>query len=144
WLTVWAGFKTSVLLNKNPQVADLQAIYGFLGGIGVDAVPNHLRLEVNGGYFDRGNNPNFYPTQFVGPGSCADTSSCKYPDFPVWTAGASFQISAWSGLPPSLSLDYLLYRNDPSSAARYFTRPVYKPGFNWLIQSEATYLATAV
>lgn len=138
-VTVWAGFKTSVLLNKNPTVADLQAIYGFLGGISVDVVKDHFRIDLNGGYFDRGNNPNFYPTQMVGPGT-----NKSYPDFPVWTAGASAQVSVWSGLPPSLSLDYLLYRNDPTSAVRYFSKPVYKPGFNWIAQSEFTYIATAV
>jgi hypothetical protein len=53
-------------------------------------------------------------------------------------------VSIWDGLPPSLSVDYLLYRNDPTSAARYFSRPVYRPGFVWLIQSEATYTATSL
>ena len=149
--TIWGGFKTSVLLNKNPSVSDQAAIYAFMGGASVDAWVAlnaerslNFRFEVNGGYFDRGNNPNFYPTQFTGPGSCIVTSSCNFPDFPVWTAGGSGQISIWSGLPPSLSLDYLLYRNDPTSATRYFTKPVYKPGFNWLAQSEFTYTATSV
>lgn len=137
--TVWAGFKTSVLLNKNPNVSDLQAIYGVLGGASVDPWKDHMRLEINGGYFDRGNNPNFYPTQMIGPGN-----NKHYPDFPVWTAGASVQVSIWNNLPPSLSLDYLLYRNDPTSVARYFAKPVYRPGFAWLLQAEATYLGTAV
>jgi|SRR5579883_827069 len=144
YLTAWFGFKTSTLLNKNPSVSDLAVIYGLLGGVGVDAIRDHLRFDLNGGYFYRGNNPNFYPTQMIGPGTCSNGQNCTYPDFPVWTAGASFQVSIWDGLPPSLSLDYLLYRNDPTSAARYFTRPVYRPGFVWLAQSEATYTATTV
>ena len=134
--TLWAGFKTSVLLNKNPNVDDLQAIYGFMGGASVEAIPNHLRLEVNGGYFERGNNPNFYPT--------GSTTSASFKDYPVTTGGASFQVSAWSGLPPSLSMDYLLFRNDPNTAFRYMQRPVYQPGFTWLVQSEFTYIATTV
>jgi hypothetical protein len=144
-VTAWAGFKTSVLLNKNPSISDLSVIYGVLGGVGVDVLRNHLRLDLNGGYFYRGNNPNFYPTQQVGPGMCAtSTGTCSYPDYPVWTAGASFQISVWDGLPPSLSADYALFRNDPTSATRYFTKPVYRPGFTWLAQSEVTYTGTAV
>jgi hypothetical protein len=128
-----------VLLDKNPTVSDLKAIYGFMGGASVDAWKDHMRIDVNGGYFDRGNNPNFYPTQMIGPGT-----QKSYPDFPVWTAGGSAQVSFWNGLPPSLSQDYTLYRNDPSSAQRYMTKPVYKPGFNWLAQGEFTYTATSV
>ena len=84
------------------QVGRVLSIYGVLGGFSVDIVQNHFRLDVNGGYFDRGNNPNFYPTDVVGPGECAATNSCKYPDYQVWTAGVSGQLSVWWGLPPSL------------------------------------------
>jgi hypothetical protein len=150
--TIWAGFKTSTLINKNPTVSDLQAIYGFLAGLAAEGAialketqaPLFLRFDLNGGYFDRGNNPNFYPTQTVGPSDCILTASCKYPDFPVWTAGASAQLSLWRGLPPSLSDDYSLFRNDPTSAARYFAKPHYRPGVNWLFQTEFTYLASSV
>lgn len=142
--SLWAGFKTSVLLNRNPSVLDQQAIHGFLGGFSVEgavaardsARPLFLRFDANGGYFDRGNNPLFYPTDTAVGG--------RYPDFPVWTAGGSLQLSLWRGLPPSLSEDYRLFRNDPISATRYYARPVYRPGFNWLLQSEVTYLATTL
>ena len=144
YMSAWVGFKTSVLLNKNPLVSDLQAIYGVLGGISVEAIRDHLRLELNGGWFDRGNNPNFYPTQSVGPGCTAGTPGCKFADYPVQTFGASFQISLWNRLPPSLSLDYQLYRNDPTTSQRYFAKPIYMPGFAWLIQSEATYTGTTL
>ena len=62
----YVGFKTSMLLNRNPQVNEQVAVYGALAGAGVDIVPQHLRLEANGGYFDRGTNPLFFGTS-VGP-----------------------------------------------------------------------------
>ena len=37
-----------------------------LAGAGVDVIKNHLRIEANGGYFDRGTNPLFFGTT-VGP-----------------------------------------------------------------------------
>src|SRR5689334_15892752 len=61
----YLGFKTSLLLNRNPEVNEQVAVYGVLGGAGVD-IHNHVRLEANGGYFDRGTNPLFYGTS-VGP-----------------------------------------------------------------------------
>jgi hypothetical protein len=134
---IWGGFKTSTLLNRNPQVNELVAIYGVLGGVLVDIVKDHLRFEVNGGYFDRGTNPLFYSTQDVSGGK-------PYRDFPVFTTGASFQVSAFNGISPSGSLDYALYKNDPTSSTRFFAKPVYKPGFNWLAQAEFTVLATAL
>lgn len=136
-VVVWAGFKTSTLLNRNPQVNEQIAIYGALGGIAVDPVRNRFRLELNGGYFYRGTNPLFYSTQDVSDGR-------NYRDFPVWTAGGSFQISVFNGISPAGSLDYALYKNDPTSAARYFSRFNYRPGFNWLAQAEVTLLTTAL
>src|SRR6476620_4380315 len=47
----YAGFKTSMLLNRNPSVNEQVAVYGFLAGAGVDIVPKHFRIEANGGYF---------------------------------------------------------------------------------------------
>ena len=133
---VWLGFKTSQLLNSNPSVNELTAIYGFLGGAMLDVVKDRFRLEVNGGYFDRGTNPLFYSSQNVNP------TNPMYKDFPVWTAGVSFQASVFKGLNPQGSLDYNLYRNDPTSATRYFPKYDYKPGFNWLAQSEFTIIGT--
>ncbi len=134
---VWFGGKTSLLLNRNPQVNEQVAVYGLLGGASVDLVPNWLRLDLNGGYFHRGTNQNLYSTQSVGAGG-------TYTDYPIQTFGGSLQLSLYHGLSPTGSLDYSLYRNDPISAARYFTRPVYKPGFNWVAQSEFTAIRTSL
>ncbi len=133
---IWVGGKTSLLLNRNPNVNEQEAVYGILAGGSVDLVPNHVRFDVNGGYFYRGTNQNLYTTQQPVNG--------VYTDYPVSTVGASFQISAFDGLSPSGSLDYALYRNDPTTAVRYFSRPEYKPGFNWLAQSEFTVIYTSL
>jgi hypothetical protein len=70
----YVGFKTSMLLNRNPQVNEQVAVYGALAGAGVDIIPEHLRLEANGGYFDRGKN------------EAVDVSASR------WLYGASAQV----------------------------------------------------
>ena len=128
----YVGFKTSMLLNRNPQVNEQVAVYGALAGAGVDIIPEHLRLEANGGYFDRGTNPLFFGTS-IGP------MGMTFTDYPVATYGGTLQISAFKGISPTQSADFALYRNDPMvSAARYFQRPVFLPGFNWLASAEFT------
>ncbi len=134
---VWAGFKTSLLLNNNPEINEQEAVYSFLGGATVDLIKDRLRWDINGGYFYRGTNQNMYPTEVLGPGG-------HYTDYRVDTAGVSTQLSIFHGVYPSGSLDYALYKNDPTTATRYFSRPIYKPGFNWMIQSEFTYVATSL
>jgi hypothetical protein len=115
----YLGAKTSVLRYEQDQ--ELHSVYGLLGGAGVDIIPGHFRIETNGGFFDRGTIPRILTQQL-----------------PVQTFGASFQVSIFNGLPPTLSADTALYRNDPYSAARYLTKPVYTPGFSWLVMSEFT------
>ncbi|MGZ3438601.1 MAG: hypothetical protein ACXVDD_03770, partial [Polyangia bacterium] len=114
------------------------AVYGALAGAGVDIIPEHLRLEANGGYFDRGTNPLFFGTT-VGP------MGQTFTDFPVATYGGTMQISAFKGISPTQSADFKLYTNDPMvTATRYFTRPSYNPGFNWLASAEFTGLGTTL
>ncbi|MFI5288286.1 MAG: hypothetical protein ACHQ17_01485 [Polyangia bacterium] len=132
------GFKTSMLLNRNPSVNEQEAVYGVLGGAGADVIKNHLRIEANGGYFDRGTNPLFFGTS-IGP------MGQKFTDYPVSSFGATLQVSAFSGISPSQSIDFALYKNDPMvSAIRYFQRPDYRPGFNWLVSGEATYVGSTL
>ncbi len=119
------GAKTSVLRYEQDQ--ELHSVYGLLGGAGVDLVPGHLRLEANGGFFDRGTIPRVLTQRL-----------------PVQTYGVSVQLSAWDRLSPSLSADTALYRNDPNSAARYLTKPFYTPGVSWLLMSEFTAEATTL
>jgi hypothetical protein len=133
-VTAWTGFKMSGLLNRNPSVNEIQAVYAALGGVAVDAIPDRLRIEVGAGYFDRGTNQNFYAVQMA-----------PYVDRPLDTYGVSAQISLWNGLPPSLSLDYGRYREDPTTAARLLAKPwSLRPGVVWLVQAEATTMSTAL
>ena len=128
----YVGFKTSLLLNRNPQVNEQVAVYGGLAGAGYDAIPNHFRIEANGGYFDRGTNPLFFGTT-QGP------MGMTFKDYPVASYGGTLQLSLFDGISPTQSADFALYRNDPMvTASRYFTRPIYAPGFNWLASTELT------
>ena len=122
---VYAGAKTSVLRYEQDQ--ELHSVYGILGGAGFDIIPGHFRIEANGGFFDRGTIPRILTQQL-----------------PVQTAGASFQVAVFNGLPPTLSADTALYRNDFNSAARYLTKPLYTPGVSWLVMSEFTVEGTTL
>jgi hypothetical protein len=132
------GFKTSLLLDRNPNVNEQVAVYGLLGGFGVDLVKEHLRLEMNGGYFDRGTNPLFF-------GTVVGSQGQTFTSYPVATYGGTVQLSAFWGLSPTTSLDLTLYRNDPMvSAQRYFSRPTYTPNLGFLVSAELTALGTTL
>lgn len=121
----YLGAKTSVLRYEQDQ--ELHSVYGLLGGAGIDPWPGHFRIEANGGFFDRGTIPRILSQKI-----------------PVQTFGASFQVSLFDGLPPSMSADTALYRSDWNSAARYFTKPLYRPGLSWLLMSEFTMEGTTL
>ncbi len=127
----YLGLKTSTLLNRNPQVNEQQAIYGVLGGFGVDLWKDHIRLEGGAGFFDRGVNPLFFGTSIGAQGQ-------SFTEFPVQTYGGSFQLSFFQKMAPTTSLDLRLYRNDPNSAERYFQRPAYSPDFKFMVSTEFT------
>jgi hypothetical protein len=116
---VYLGAKTTVLLNT--AINEQQSVYAILGGAGVD-VTKMLRIEANGGYFDRGVNP---IQQVLGQ--------------PVQTYGVSGQITLHDGVPVGKSADYVLYRNDPSAAIRFFEPEEYPGGVSWLVSSEVTW-----
>jgi hypothetical protein len=135
---IYLGVKTTTLLDRNPNVNEPVARWAGLAGAGVDVVKSHVRLEANGGFFDRGTNPLFYGTAVAPMGM-------TFVSYPVQTFGASAQLSIFNGLSPTQSIDYSLYRNDPMvSAERYFARPVYTPGFTWLVSAEATGVGTTL
>lgn len=122
---IYAGAKTTVLRYEQDQ--ELHSVYGLLGGAGYDLIPALLRVEVNGGYFNRGTIPRILTAPL-----------------PVQTAGASFQVALFHRLPPTLSADTALYRNDLGSAERYLLKPVYLPGWSWLLMAEFTAQATTL
>lgn len=115
------GMKSAVVLNSANK--HQEARLSFLGGAGVDLADNLVRLELNGGYFNRG------------PNELQDVQ-----DQDVQLYGASAQIALHHGMPVTSSLDYKLYKNDPDRIGRVFQPVVYKPGLSWLVMSEATLL----
>ncbi len=129
---VYGGFKTSTYLDRNPAVNEQVVIWAVLAGAGVDIIKDHMRLEANGGYFQRGTNPLFFGTTVGGGFTSAQVN----------TYGATLQLSVFNGLAPTTSLDLRLYRNDPMSADRYFKRPEYAGGFRWLIATEWSAIGT--
>src|SRR5262249_20374857 len=78
-------------------------------------------------------------------GTTVGPQGMTFTDFPVATFGGTLQLTLFFGVSPSYSSDFALYRNDPMvTASRYFTRPIYAPGFNWLISSEFTGIGTTL
>jgi hypothetical protein len=118
---VWAGAKSSVLLNR--ATAQQESVWAGLGGAGVD-VTQFLRIEANGGVFDRGANQK---QDVLGK--------------PVTMYGASGQIAIHHGMPVTSSTDYALYKNDPTSVAPLFHPEEYPGGLAWLVMSEGTVVA---
>src|SRR5690606_15148747 len=97
-----------------------EAVMAALAGAGVD-VTDMLRIEANGGYFDRGGN------------ELQDVITEK-----VRLFGASLQVAVHKDEPVTSSVDYKLYRNDPERAYYLFAREEYPGGVSWLVAAEAT------
>ncbi len=118
------GMKTTLLLNKadNQQ----EAVQSVLGGAGVD-LTDELRVEANGGFFDRGANPK---QDVLGA--------------PVQTFGGTGQIVYHHGIPVGRSADFALYKNDPTSLKNLFQPEEYPGGLSWLVSSEATWTGTTL
>ncbi|HUQ07407.1 MAG TPA: hypothetical protein VM261_33170 [Kofleriaceae bacterium] len=116
----FVGAKGTVLLDS--ATAEQVAKLGFLGGAGVD-LSEQLRLEVNGGYFNRGSN---------------ELEDVNNEDVQLY--GVSAQIAAHQGMPVASSIDYKLYKYDPERIGRVFQKAKYPGGTSWLAMAEATYL----
>ncbi len=116
----YVGAKSAVQLDS--ATSEQEAVLGFLGGAGVD-VTELLHLDINGGYFNRGSN------------ELQDVV-----DEDVQLFGVSGQVALHDGMPIGSSIDYLLYRNDPTRVDRLFQPPVYPGGISWLVAAEATVL----
>lgn len=117
----FVGAKGTVLLDS--ATAEQVAKLGFLGGAGLDVSPM-LRLEVNGGFFNRGSN---------------ELEDVNTEDVQLY--GVSVQGAAHDGMPVSSSIDYKLYKYDPERIGRVFQKTKYPGGTSWLAMAEATYLA---
>lgn len=119
---VFAGLKTGLLLNNLLNVQERQ--YGLLYGGGIDIVPNQLRLEANGGWFQRGIVPSLAQQGIRAP---------------VTALGGSTQLSFFSDaiLP---SIDLRLYKNDPDITQRFFAPEKYNGGLTYQLSLEGSYL----
>ena len=117
---VFVGAKSAVVLDRS--TAEEEAVLAALFGAGVD-VNEHLRIEGNGGYFDRGGN------------ELQDVITEK-----VRLYGASLQVAVHDREPVTSSVDYKLYRNDPERAYHMFAPEEYPGGLSWLVAAEGTVL----
>jgi hypothetical protein len=117
----WAGAKSTVLLNR--ANARQESVWAGLAGVGVD-VTRMLRLEANGGVFDRGANQK---QEVLGK--------------QVTLYGGSAQIALHRGMPVTSSTDYALYRNDPTGISSFFRPEQYPGGLAWLVMAEGTLTA---
>jgi hypothetical protein len=118
---LYVGMKSTLLLN--PVTNEQEGVLAFLGGAGVD-LGSMLRVEANGGVFDRGKNE---AQDVLGK--------------PVTLYGASAQVSLHDGMPVGSSIDYALYRNEPLSIARLFAKESYPGGLSWFLAAEGTIIA---
>jgi hypothetical protein len=114
------GAKSTVVLN--PATAEEESVFALLGGAGIDVTPK-VRVEANGGYFDRGNN------------ELEDVNTET-----VQLYGASIQVAVHDGMPVQSSIDYKLYKNDGERIGQLFKKQAYPGGMSWLAMSEATLL----
>ena len=116
----FVGAKSAVVLDT--RTAEQKSSLAALAGAGWDPTPM-VRLEVNGGYFDRGYN------QLV------DVNDQK-----VQLFGASGQIAIHQGMPVQSSIDYKLYKYNGERVTGLFDPVKYPGGLSWLVMSEFTYL----
>jgi hypothetical protein len=116
----FVGAKAATVLD--PTTAEQTAVLGFLGGAGYD-VSDRIRVEVNGGVFDRGNNEQ------------EDVNDQK-----VQLFGGSAQIAVHEGMPVQSSIDYKLYKYDPERIGRVYQKQKYPGGIQWMAMAEATVL----
>ncbi len=127
---IYAGFKTASIQEVQqtlaPGTAQVQVItiqetnVGLLAGGAVDITEN-VRFDVNGGFFQQGKQ------------SLPDVFGDA-----VWTAGGSARLFFHSkDYPTPVSIDFLLYRNDPNKAQIIFKPVVYTPGkTSWAVSAE--------
>jgi len=116
----FVGAKSSLLLNR--LTGEQEARLSALAGAGVDVTPA-VRVELNGGLFDRGNN------------ELQDVLAEK-----VQLFGGSLQVAVHDGMPVTSSLDYKLYKYDPERIGRAYQKAKYPGGLSWLVMAEGTIL----
>jgi hypothetical protein len=116
----FVGAKTTLIFNE--YIHDQETNYGVLAGGGIDILPT-LRLEANGGYFEKGVNPE---PQVLG--------------VPVDARGISAEAVWHVGQPIGYSVDFSLYQNDPNHYINFFKPEVYPGGLAYTISLEGSFL----
>jgi hypothetical protein len=117
---VFVGAKSAVVVD--PGDGEQKSALAFLAGAGFD--PNDMvRVEVNGGIFDRGKN------------ELQDVQNEK-----VVLFGGSGQVSVHKGMPLRSSVDYRLYRYNNEQVSGLFAPEKYPGGLAWMAQAEFTVL----
>jgi len=116
----FVGAKSGVVVDPND--GEQKSALAALAGAGFD--PNDmLRVEVNGGYFDRGYN------------ELQDVKTEK-----VKLYGGSMQVSLHKNMPIRSSVDYKLYKYNGEQVSQLFSPEKYPGGLSWVAQSELTVL----
>ena len=130
----FAGFKTATIVQPqqvlNPGGEnDVETVrvgetnFGFLGGIGVDP-HKHLRFDVGGGFFQQGK---------------FDLDDVRGKS--IYTYGGSARVVVHNKMPVPQSVDFRLYRNDPTAPQILFAPETYRRGeIAWSVSAEADVL----
>ncbi len=118
----YLGGKTALVLNE--LILEKETLYGLMAGAGVDVLET-LRLELGGGYFQKG----------IIPGLANQGIRA-----PVNAAGISGQAVYHVGVPVGTSVDFRLYRNDPDVYQRFFAPEQYPGGLAYSLSLEGSYL----
>lgn len=112
------GAKTGTLVD--PTTQELKGHVAGLAGAGID-ITDMVRVELNGGYFDRGYN---------------EKEDVK--DQHLQLFGASAQVSIHKDMPIRSSVDYRLYKFNNERISPIFSPEKYAGGLSWVVQSELT------
>ncbi len=116
----FVGAKSGVIVD--PKDGEQKTALAGLAGGGFDPT-DMLRLELNGGVFDRGYN------------ELQDVQGEK-----VYLYGGSAQLSVHKGMPLKSSVDYKLYKFNGEQVSQLFSPEKYPGGVAWLAQTEFTVL----
>ncbi|MBX3202912.1 MAG: hypothetical protein KF894_32595, partial [Labilithrix sp.] len=131
---VFAGFKTATIIQPEQVLnpggeSEVETVrvgetnYGFLAGAGVDPHEN-VRMDLGGGFFQQGK----FDLEDVRGKS-------------VYTYGGSGRVVVHHNMPVPQSVDFLLYRNDPSRPLILFKPEKYDPTqFAWSLSAEGSVL----
>ena len=114
----FVGAKSGVIVD--PKDGEQKTALAGLAGAGFDP-SDLLRVEVNGGVFDRGYN------------ELQDVQGEK-----VWLYGGSAQVSIHKGMPLRSSVDYRLYKFNGEQVSQLFSPEKYPGGLSWLAMAEFT------